>query len=85
MRTCGDCGWLEIGSMQSLCLALPRVEILRDPRVCAHWKPAQDWRDETCGTCEFRIEGECYRHGGDMKHESQQSWRACAEWMPKEE
>ncbi len=79
MRNCGNCGWPGEG----LCYAWGHCHgHNRDWPACALWKPEQDWRKETCGTCEFRLGGECYRHGGDMKHEAQQSWRACAEWMP---
>ena len=57
-------------------------------------KPKQDWRAETCGTCEFKQKDhpQCLRFPPKGEDFGICSWAlvevrtpACAEWHPKEE
>ncbi len=55
--------------------------------ACVHWKPKQNWRKETCGTCEFyenpkQSSGWCRRRAG--AGERDRADNACADWMPGE-
>jgi hypothetical protein len=89
MRTCGNCGWIPDG--KSVCYAWGEGRLAEKKDMwsaCALWRPKQDWRDETCGTCEFYIDGDC-RAGppvvyGDRYPSPQRQCPACAEWMPRE-
>ncbi len=91
MRTCGTCSWLDHTITneyrQCRCDAAPQhVYRACDRKACALWKPKQDWRNETCGTCEFFEDDDegarCRRAPGVPARGPQ---RACAEWMPHED
>ncbi len=97
MRTCGNCRWLNPPESRKdecypVCFATPTSSFkTREIGCCACtlWKPKQDWREETCGTCEFQgkpypdCRERCLRHPSVVIAEDDHY--ACAEWMPREE
>ncbi len=99
MRTCGNCGWFKrVGKRTEktnhvFCGALPVLNARRveEATACAFWKPRKDWREETCGTCEFRDERRGCRVAQPQEDDGygypkvEAPHPACAKWMPRED
>ena len=89
MRTCGDCGWrsddVHEPGWGECTGTLWDSKRHFDWRRCFNWKPKRDWRDETCGTCEFqhKVVERCFRGPGSLS--APDLHPACAEWRPREE